>query len=61
MCQRCPKVFGIGELLPSVHSRLCIYSKTIIQYGEKELEVEMDGKVRKSIQGVKSKKKYSGS
>ena len=47
MCQRCLKVFRIGELLPLIHSKLCIYNKTITQYDEKELEVEMN---RKSIQ-----------
>jgi len=26
MCQRCTEVFRIGELLLSIHSRLCIYS-----------------------------------
>ena len=53
MCQRCSKVFKIGELLLLISLRFCIYSQTIAWYGKERSEVGMDKETRGSIQGVK--------
>ena len=47
--QGCSEVLGIGKLLLSIYSGLCIYNKTIAQHSEEESEVEMDGKTRRDI------------
>ena len=47
--QGCSEVLGIGKLLSSIYSGLCIYNKTIAQHSEEESEVGMDGKTRRDI------------
>ena len=49
------KVLRVGKLLLSIHSELCIYSKTIVQYDKKRSEVGIDGETRKSVWRVKRK------
>jgi len=49
VCQGHSEVLGISELLLLIYSGLCIYSKTIAQYGEEESEVGMDGKTRRGV------------
>ena len=49
MCQRYAKVFGFGKLLLLVYPKLRSYSQAIVQYSQKRLEVELDGKAKKDI------------
>ena len=55
VCQRYLKVFRIGKLLLSIYSRLCIYSQTVVQYGEEGSEVGVGRKAGEGIQEVKRK------
>ena len=49
VCQGRPKVFRISELLSPINTRLCIYCKTITQYGKEGQEVGVNGKAGRGI------------
>jgi len=49
MCQRHPKVLRIGELLLSIHTGLCVYSKTVTQHSKEGLKVGVNRKTRGDI------------
>ena len=49
VCQRYTKVLKVGKLLLLIYSGLYIDSQTFVWYGEKESEVELDGKTGRDI------------
>ena len=53
VCQECIKVLGISKLLSPIYLGLCVYSQTIIQYGQERSEVEIDKKTKRDIHKVK--------